>query len=413
MSKQVIDNFLEHYAREFDHYSELSRIAQRRIEGALSKHGIQAMVTSRAKNAQRLQAKLRNRDQSKNYTSEASIHEDVIDLAGVRISLYFPTDRDKIGSLLNDVFQVVRDPKTFPELDKPRPGKRFPGYFATHYLVKLKQEGLDHDQLRFSPSRIEIQIASVLMHAWAEVEHDLQYKPETGTLSEDEIAILDELNGLVLSGELALERLQRAVQRRTISSRFANQYELASFLTYTARQADFAKVDVGKVDLLYRVLVRANKNTANGINPFLSGFSEDDKKELIADVIIDKIIISGDEEMSKLVSDEISREESSELPSEDASQAVSQFLNTWKEVEHVLRSATAGDQSNYASFGLVMKQASLSAMLRGVIQEARFVRNQLVHSLEPPPAKRLIELTTRLTEDLLPALKKSLSDRKR
>ena len=52
------------------------------------------------------------------------------------------------------------------------------------------------------------------MHAWSEVEHDLAYKPFSGELSEDEHAILDEINGLVLAGEIALERLQKAVKRR-------------------------------------------------------------------------------------------------------------------------------------------------------------------------------------------------------
>ncbi len=41
------------------------------------------------------------------------------------------------------------------------------------------------------------------MHAWSEVEHDLTYKPMQGTLSEEELSILDELNGLVLAGEIA------------------------------------------------------------------------------------------------------------------------------------------------------------------------------------------------------------------
>src|SRR5450755_3760331 len=41
--------------------------------------------------------------------------------------------------------------------------------------------------------------------------HFQAYKPARGKLSEDEYAILDEINGLVLAGEIALERLQRAM----------------------------------------------------------------------------------------------------------------------------------------------------------------------------------------------------------
>ena len=79
---------------------------------------------------------------------------------------------------------------------------------------------------------VEVQVGSVLMHAWAEVEHDLIYKPESGEISEDEDAILDEINGLVITGEVALERLQRAVERRLAEKdvKFDNQYDLAAYL---------------------------------------------------------------------------------------------------------------------------------------------------------------------------------------
>lgn len=39
-------------------------------------------------------------------------------------------------------------------------------------------------------------------------------KPLQGRLSDDEYAILDELNGLVMAGEIALERLQKAGEAR-------------------------------------------------------------------------------------------------------------------------------------------------------------------------------------------------------
>lgn len=68
----------------------------------------------------------------------------------------------------------------------------------------MKEESLEKSKLKYAPVRLEIQVASVLMHAWSEVEHDLVYKPLQGTLSDEELSILDELNGLVLSGEIAL-----------------------------------------------------------------------------------------------------------------------------------------------------------------------------------------------------------------
>jgi hypothetical protein len=98
------------------------------------------------------------------------------------------------------------------------------------------------------------------MHGWAEVEHDLIYKPFSGELSEDEHAILDEINGLVLAGEIALERLQQAVKRRVEQSgkRFNDQYELAAFLdSHLQSNQPNISIRLGRVDLL---LLTVNNN---------------------------------------------------------------------------------------------------------------------------------------------------------
>lgn len=69
------------------------------------------------------------------------------------------------------------------------------------------------------------------MHAWSEVEHDLVYKPLSGNLSDEELAILDEINGLVLSGEIALERLQKAITERTTKQKeVTDKYQLTNLI---------------------------------------------------------------------------------------------------------------------------------------------------------------------------------------
>jgi ppGpp synthetase/RelA/SpoT-type nucleotidyltranferase len=70
------------------------------------------------------------------------------------------------------------------------------------------------------------------MHGWAEVEHDLLYKPLSGKPSDTERSILDEINGIVLAGEIALERLQNAMKTRLgmQEQRFNNHYELAAYI---------------------------------------------------------------------------------------------------------------------------------------------------------------------------------------
>ena len=78
--------------------------------------------------------------------------------------------------------------------------------------LEVKASDLPENDKRYAESLIEIQVASALMLTWAEVEHDLVYKPFSGELSYEECQILDELNGLVLAGEIALQRLQKECQ---------------------------------------------------------------------------------------------------------------------------------------------------------------------------------------------------------
>src|SRR5262249_30897797 len=138
-----------------------------------------------------------------------------------------------------NLFVLTAPAKEFPaQSSPPTYSKRFSGYWATHYRVQLRESSLNDAQKRYAEARIEIQVASVLMHAWAEVEHDLVYKPLQGNLSQDEYAILDELNGLVIAGEIALERLQRAGEARVASTGrlFNNHYELATYLLTQASE---------------------------------------------------------------------------------------------------------------------------------------------------------------------------------
>ncbi len=51
------------------------------------------------------------------------------------------------------------------------------GYQSIHYLLRIKGDraGLPEYQ-RFSRHIVEVQVRTILQHAWAEIEHDIQYK---------------------------------------------------------------------------------------------------------------------------------------------------------------------------------------------------------------------------------------------
>jgi ppGpp synthetase/RelA/SpoT-type nucleotidyltranferase len=289
LSKIVVTDFVSSYVREFDYYREAARLCSDRCEGLLAARGIKAIVSHRAKRPNKLMAKLLQRDTDKNYASFSDIRNDIPDLAGVRIALYFPGDRDRVKVTITDMFYVFEQ-KVFPRDGKKRLGKRFDGYCADHYRVQIFESSLDDSKKHYCGANIEIQVGSVLMHGWSEVEHDLIYKPESGNLSEDEHAILDELNGMVIAGEIALERLQRAVERRLGQDnvRFESHYELAVFLHKWLRGTSLAsEPPMGRIDVLWELLRKADLSDALRLTAFLDENLKIAEGEALSDQISD------------------------------------------------------------------------------------------------------------------------------
>src|SRR5690606_27208776 len=207
-------------------------------------------------------------NQNKSYKSKRAIEKDIVDLAGIRVALYFPSEREVIGEVIKELFEI-EETKTFPENPhKPKQNKRFSGYWATHYRVRLKNS--DDVDKRFTSTVFEIQVASVLMHAWSEVEHDLVYKPFSGKLTEDELAILDEINGLVLTGEIALERLQKAITERTKQqTEITDKYDLTN-LVFSNYLRSYKKINFGNTEYLNKYLKANNKIDTSHIKEAIS-----------------------------------------------------------------------------------------------------------------------------------------------
>ena len=99
---------------------------------------------------------------------------DIADLCGIRIITYFNDDVDKIASIINQEFEV--DIANTIDKRKSEDPTKF-GYVSLHYVISLKEDRspkLLYD--KFKDIKLEIQIRTVMQHAWAEIEHDLGYK---------------------------------------------------------------------------------------------------------------------------------------------------------------------------------------------------------------------------------------------
>lgn len=86
---------------------------------------------------------------------------DVTDLVALRVATYFEDHLEQVSRLIEQHFRV----DFTHSADKTKPA----GYRSIHYVCSTA--GAPHPDFRF-----EIQLRTVLQHAWAEVEHDLGYK---------------------------------------------------------------------------------------------------------------------------------------------------------------------------------------------------------------------------------------------
>jgi ppGpp synthetase/RelA/SpoT-type nucleotidyltranferase len=391
----VIKSFIDGYEREFDFFDQAARLVHGILETELSSSGIASIVTYRAKNPDRLEKKLHHRNKEKDYKNHEEIYDDIADFSGVRVALYFPGTREEVKRIIEAKFIIVGAVKEFPQknVDLDVYKKRFSGYGATHFRVHMKSNMLESQHKRYVSALVEIQIASVLMHAWSEVEHDLIYKPEQGALSVDEYAILDELNGLVLAGEIALERLQSALRQRLSTDKaiFSNRFELATWLLNFASDRPLNADDgaLGQVDALYYFIKNLKIDSPIKLKPFVAGLVAGESNLTFVDQIVERIC-SGSEEKYMLfrkinlnLKSRI-RYLSSSSKEEENLNLTSEFLRYWTELETLLNN---GEVPMKLGDGKTLRfklsgNMKLPDEMFGEFRYLRNARNSIMHGID-------------------------------
>ncbi|WP_194944523.1 hypothetical protein [Aeromicrobium yanjiei] len=282
--------------------------------------------------------------------------------------------------------------------------KRFSGYAARHFHVQIPEKSLTSSNARYATALIEVQVASVLMHAWSEVEHDLVYKPLEGALSGSELALLDQLNGLLLAGEIALEQLQRAGDERVAmaATPFRDHFELGEFLRsrVAGRGGQLTEATLGRVDVLFDYLADSNLLNATVIDPYLDSVEQDFESRPLAEKLAD-LMLSGDpsryaayqKAASKTRHPSNSRaKELPEQPATDAELLLGRFVSAWAELEALLASRFPDSRAR------PLVTTLRAALADGLVDDEEFqqldslrkLRNSIVHA--PAVIIPLVEL---------------------
>lgn len=170
MKRHVEEEIVSQYKKTREKYLELDKIIIEKIMHIIQVEHLFVMdVAHRVKEVESLKGKLLRKQGKYNSLSQ------ITDLCGVRIICYFVDTVEQIAKELERVFDV--DYENSIDKSANLQATQF-GYLSIHYICSLKKEEQYPQEL--TDVRFEIQMRTVLQHAWAEIEHDLGYKSEFG-----------------------------------------------------------------------------------------------------------------------------------------------------------------------------------------------------------------------------------------
>ncbi|MDQ6769617.1 MAG: hypothetical protein M3Z54_06485 [Gemmatimonadota bacterium] len=256
---------LAEYDRLVGLYQDLTATVASLIERMVDGEGLQLhSITKRCKSRDSLADKLAK--PGKEYAALT----DVTDIAAVRITTYFAEDVDRVAEIVEREF-VIDATQSTDKRNLVDPD-RF-GYQSLHYVASISPERLRLvEYSRFSSTKFEIQIRSILQHAWAEIEHDLGYKSAAGVPREIRRRF-SRISGLLelADDEFAAIRRELTAYASTVSKEIRDQPQNVGIDKISLREV--LSSDTSSVRELSRAVASA---AGASLEPITDGLLEED-----------------------------------------------------------------------------------------------------------------------------------------
>ena len=200
----TLDTIMSEYYQRVDIYKKMQHDVEDIINTLIEAHQIKISTMSlRIKSEQALRNKIISKDKYHHL-------EDITDVLGCRILTLFESDVERILELLEDTFEVC---EIVDKRKKSKHNRIEFGYSSVHMVVKFTDERCKLvEYQKYQDIRFEIQLRTVLQHAWAEVEHGLGYK----SYYEPPMDIKRKLNRLAGTLEILDRRIQKPSVMRSL-----------------------------------------------------------------------------------------------------------------------------------------------------------------------------------------------------
>ncbi len=159
----------EKYNEYLNKYEKLGLNLTQALELILKENEIPFLsINYRTKNIESFLGKI----ERKSYENP---FEEIEDICGLRIICYYQSDVEKIKEIVKKELIVLENENKEDNLEFDQFG-----YRSMHFIVQVPEQWLSTPNYRgLEKLKSELQVRTVLMHAWAEIEHKLAYKSKS------------------------------------------------------------------------------------------------------------------------------------------------------------------------------------------------------------------------------------------
>ena len=163
---------IQQYREAQPHYKQMAQALQAILQQAANERGLLSIVQARAKTISSFAEKIQR--PGKSYRDPV---RELTDLCGARVIVHNLRDVAAMCQFVEKHFKVFYE-HSGNKLESLE-AKEF-GYLSQHYIVRFEQmvfpEALVPQSLLDLGLRAEIQVRTILQHAWADIYHELSYK---------------------------------------------------------------------------------------------------------------------------------------------------------------------------------------------------------------------------------------------